>query len=106
MRLSKRDRILTLSLLIPAVGIFLWTHVSMYWNKTTCAKILYLKHARGYYVCFIYDRNGNVVEDRANISSFKYKNIKDLQQKQCCEIKYSIYWPYRVEITDKDLKAE
>ena len=106
MKVSKRDKIIVVSILTIALSFFIWIQVSMNWSKNACAKILYIERSRGYYVWFIYDRNGYVVKDNMALNYFKYGNIQDLQQKECCKIKYSIYWPYRVEIIDKDLKAE
>jgi hypothetical protein len=106
MKISKRDKIIVVSILTIALSFFVWIQVSMNWTQVTCAKITRLDRNRGWKVCFIYNRNGKVVEDQSSISFFKFNNIKDLQKKECCKIKYSIYWPYRVEIIDKDLKAE
>jgi hypothetical protein len=105
-KISKRDKIIVACLLSIALLFFIWIQISMNWTEVTCAKITRLDRNRGWKVCFVYERNGKVVEDQSSISFFKYKNIYDLQKNECCEIKYSIYWPYRVEIIDKDLKAE
>lgn len=105
-KISSRDKIIVTSLIIIALSFFIWIQISMEWTEVTCAKITRLDRNRGWKVCFIYNRNGRVTEDQVSISSFKYKNLKDLQQKECCEIKYSIYWPYNIEIIDEDLKAD
>jgi len=78
----------------------------MNWSKRACARVLFIERSRGYYVWLEFLRNDKLVRDNILLSSFKYNNLKDLQKKECCEIKYSIYWPYNIEVIDKDLKAE
>lgn len=106
MKVSKRDLIIAVSVLSLVIGLIVWSNISMNWSKKTCAKILYIERSRGYYVWFTYNRNGEDVKDNMALNHFKYGNIKDLQQNKCCMIQYSIYWPYKVEIIDDELKAE
>lgn len=106
MKINRRDKIIVLSLLTICISLVTWGQISMYWSKTACAKITNIERSKGWKVCFYYERNGKVVEDRADMSYFKYKTLKNLQRKECCEIRYSIFWPYNIEIIDKDLKAE
>jgi hypothetical protein len=106
MNISKKDRNVLIIIVIFVVSIITWAKISMYWSKTTCAKIVSIKHARGTYVNIQFVKNGEIVEDRVEIAYFRYKNLKDLQKKECCEIKYSNYWPYNIEIIDEELKAQ
>lgn len=104
--MSKKGIIVTVCLILPLLLFILWGQISMKWSKTTCANILKIERSRGYYVWFNYDRNGTMVKDNMTLSSFKFKNLYELKKKKCCNIKYSIFWPYRVEIIDKELKSE
>ncbi len=103
--ISKKDKIIGFSALSIGILIFIWVHLSMFWTDITCAKIINLEYSRGLKVYFLYDRNGKMIKDNVNISSFKFTSLKKLKSKKCCLIKYSIYWPYNIEIIDKDLKA-
>jgi hypothetical protein len=105
MNISKRDKNVLIIVVIFVVSIITWIQISMYWSKTTCAKIVSIKYARGTYVNIQFVKNGEIVGDRVEIAYFRYKNLKDLQKKECCEIKYSIYWPYNIQIIDEELKA-
>jgi hypothetical protein len=78
----------------------------MLWSETTCATITHLERSKGVKVALVYYRNGQLIKDRVDISYFKFKNLNDLQRKECCSIKYSVLWPYEIEITDKDLRAD
>ncbi len=104
--MTKKGLLYIVLTLLPLVILISWGQISMYWYKTACAKITHLERSRGWKVCFYYERDGKVLNDRADMAYFKYKNLKDLQQKECCEIKYSIYWPYNIQIIDKALKAD
>lgn len=106
MKLSKRDVVIAISSFCLIFILIFWSKISMYWSKSTCAEILYIERSRGYYVWMSFERNNKIVKDNILLSSFKYHNLKDLQKKECCEIKYSIYWPYNIEIIDEDLKAD
>jgi hypothetical protein len=106
MKVSLRDKILAISIFSILILLFIWMPISMNWSKKTCARILYIERSRGYHVWFTYKRNGLDVKDHMPLGSFKRKNIEELRKKMCCEICYSIYWPYKVEIIDKELGAE
>jgi hypothetical protein len=104
--ISRKDKIIGISAVSIGLILFLWVHISMYWTETTCAKITSLKYSRGLKVYFVYDRNGKKISDNVNLSSFRYTKLKDLKSKKCCFVEYSIFWPYNIEIIDKDLRAD
>lgn len=104
--MSRKGFLYTILFVSPIVGIVLWSNVSMNWSQNTCAEILRIERSRGYYVWMRFERNNNIVEDNVLLSNFKYHTLKDLKSKKCCNIRYSIYWPYSIEIIDKELGAE
>jgi hypothetical protein len=105
MNISKRDKNVLIIIVIFVVSIITWAQISLYWSKNTCAKIVSIKQSRGTYVNIQFEKNGEIEIERVDIAYFRYKNLKDLQKKECCEIKYSIYWPYNIQIIDEELKA-
>lgn len=106
MKIIKRDIVIgVISICLIFILIF-WSKISMNWYEKTCAKILFIERSRGYHVWMRFERNNKIVKDKVLLTSFKYNKLIDLQQKECCEIKYSVYWPYNIEIIDDDLKAE
>jgi hypothetical protein len=106
MKIGLRDKFIAISIFSILILLFIWMPISMNWSEKTCAKILYIERSRGYHVWFTYNRNGLDVKDHMPLGSFNRKTIDELRMKECCDIKYSIYWPYKVEIIDKELKAE
>ncbi|TNF48857.1 MAG: hypothetical protein EP305_04240 [Bacteroidetes bacterium] len=106
MEISKRDIIIGTTAISLVVFATIWTQISMTWSKKACAKITGLERSRGVKVLLIYKKDGKLIQDRVDISYFKYKSLERLQQKECCDIKYSIFWPYNVDIIDSELKAD
>ena len=100
MKINKRDKVILIWIITFIVAVIVWVQISMNWSNVTCAKITHLKRSRGWKVYISFERNGEIVEDRVDRSYFRYKNLKDLQKKGCCEIRYSIYWPYNIEIIE------
>lgn len=106
MNMTKRDKTFLIGAVLLIMIVISWGQISMFWTETTCAKIIDIKQSRGNYVWFVYNRNGETVKDNMSLSFFSVKTLEKLQKKECCLIRYSTFWPYKVEIIDDDLKAK